>query len=379
MSKHARSSGLPVDGVEVATAEGWMFPARNPATGERLWDVPDAGVPDARAAAAAARRAYDETTWSTDAELRREALSRLQDALLERSDDLALLMAAETGVPVGLRAAHVDAPVVGMRGEPGPLPAQPPGVTVVVTPSTSPLAVAVTEVGRVLVAGGTVVLKPAPEAASAALELGRIALDILPRGVLNVLTTRDVDVAIGLTLDPRVDDVSFTGSAFAGERVREAGERAGKRVRLDVGGPQAVTVTDEDDLVAVVSAAALEVAANAGQACRVPATVVVPAHRYDEAVRAAVEAMTDVEVGDPTDPATVCGPLRSPVARDRVLRYLDLARSEGGDVVLGGRRLDRPGWWVAPTVIGGLSRQSRLVREEVLGPVLVVVAEGPNS
>lgn len=381
MSKHARSSGLPVDGVEVATAEGWTFPARTPATGERLWDVPDAGVPDAHAAVAAARRAYDETTWSTDAELRREALSRLQDALRERSDDLALLIAAETGVPVGLRAAHVDAPIAGMRGEPGPPPAQPPGVTAVVTPSTSPLAVAVAEVGRVLVAGGTAVLKPAPETASAALELGRIALDILPRGVLNVVTTRDVDVAIALTLDPRVDDVSFTGSAFAGERVREAAERAGKRVRLDVGGPVAVHVADGDgdDLAAVVSAAAVAVAANAGQACRVPATVVVPAHRHDEALSVAVEAMAAVVVGDPTEPDTVCGPLRSPVARDRVLRYLDLARSEGGAIVLGGHRLDRPGWWVAPTVVGGLSRQSRLVREEVLGPVLMVVPDASSG
>lgn len=379
MSKHARSSGLPIDGIEVATADGWTFPARNPATGERLWDVPDAGVPDAQAAVAAARRAYDETRWSTDTELRRDALSRLQDALLERSDDLALLIAAETGVPVGLRSAHVDRPIAGLRGEPGPPPAQPPGVTAVITPSTSPLAVAVAEVGRVLVAGGTVVLKPAPETASAALELGRMALDILPRGVLNVLTTRDVDVAIALSLDPRVDDVSFTGSAFAGERVREAAERAGKRVRLDVGGPQAVHVADDDRLAAVVSAAAVAVAANAGQACRVPASVVVSAHRYDEALRAAVDAMTDVVVGDPAEAATVCGPLRSPVARDRVLRYLDLARSEGGDAVLGGQRLDRPGWWVAPTVVGGLSRQSRLVREEVLGPVLAVVAAGPNS
>lgn len=379
MSKHARSPGLPVDGVEVATAEGWTIPARNPATGDRLWDVPDAGVPDAQAAVAAARRAYDETTWSTDTELRRDALSRLQDALLERSDDLAVLIAAETGVPVGLRAAHVDAPIAGMRGEPGPPPAQPPGVTAVVTPSTSPLAVAVAEVGRVLVAGGTVVLKPAPETASAALELGRIALDILPRGVLNVVTTRDVDVAIAITLDPRVDDVSFTGSAYAGERVREAAERAGKRVRLDVGGSQAVHVADGDDLSAVVSAAAAAVAANAGQACRVPATVVVPAHRHDEALRAAVDAMAEVVVGDPTEPATVCGPLRSPVARDRVLRYVDLARSEGGDVVLGGHRLDRPGWWVAPTVVGGLSRQSRLVREEVLGPVLMVVPDASSG
>ena len=373
MSKHARSRGLPIDGVEQPTAEGWSFPARNPATGEVLWELPDAGVCDVEVAAAAARRAFDGTQWSTDTALRADALRRLQAALAERSDELAALMAAETGVPVALRAAHLEAPVAGIRGA---RPSEPAGVTAVVTPATSPLAVAIEEVARVLAAGGTVVLKPAPEAAAAAIELGRIALDILPRGVLNVVTTRDVDVATALVLDPRIDEISFTGSAVAGERVQVAGERAGKRVRLDVGGPLTVRAVDDADLAAVVSAAAVSVAANAGQACRVPASVVVPAHRYAEALTAAVEAMVDVVVGDPAAPETLCGPLRSPAARDRVMRYLSLARSEGGDVALGGHVLDRDGWWVAPTVVGGLTRRSRLVREEVLGPVLMVVAEG---
>ena len=371
MSKHALTqTGLPVDGAERATSEGWTFPARSPATGEVLWDVPDAGVADAHAAAQAAWRAFHETTWSTDTVLRAHTIGRFQDALASRSDELALLLAAETGVPVALRAAHLDAPIAGLHGE----PEHGPRVTAVVTPATSPLAVAIEEVGRVLVAGGTVVLKPAPEAASAALEIGRIALDILPSGVLNVLSTRDVDVAITLTLDPRIDEVSFTGSAVAGERVRVAAERAGKRVRLDTGGPLTIHAADDDDLAAVVSAAAVTVAANAGQGCRLPASVVVPAHRYDEALRAAVETMDGVVVGDPAEPDTLCGPLRSQVGRDRVLRYLALARAEGGDVVRGGERLDRDGWWVAPTVIGGLSSRSRLVREEVLGPVLMVVA-----
>ena len=378
MSKHARSrQGLPVDGVERETAEGWTFPARNPATGEVLWEVPDAGVADVDAAVGAAARAFAETTWSTDPRLRAETVRQLQAALAEQADRLALLMAAETGVPVALRAAHLDAPIAGMRGE---TTDERPGVTVVVTPATSPLAVAVEEVGRVLVAGGTVVLKPAPETASAALELGRIALDILPRGVLNVVPTRDVDVAVALTLDPRVDEVSFTGSAVTAERVQVAASRAGKRVHLDVGGPLAVHAADDADLAAVVTAAALGVAANAGQGCRVPASVVVPAHRYDEALRAAVETMEEVAVGDPLDPDTLCGPLRSRVARDRVVRYLALARSEGGDVATGGEVLERDGWWVAPTVVGGLGRESRLVREEVLGPVLMVVPDArPGS
>lgn len=373
MSKHARPRGLPIDGVDQPTAEGWTYAARNPATAETLWDVPDAGVTEAHAAVAAARRAFDATQWSTDVGLRVDAIRRLQAALAEHSDGLAALVAAETGVPVSLRAAHLDAPIALMRGE---QPGEQAGVTAVVTPATSPLAVAIEEVGRVLAAGGTVVLKPAPEAASAAIELGRIALDILPRGVLNVLATRDVDVAITLTLDDRVDEVSFTGSAVTGERVQVAAERAGKRVRLDVGGPLTIEAADDVDLTAVVSAAAVTVAANAGQACRLPASVVVPPHRYAEALRAAVDAMAEIVPGDPSAPDTLCGPLRSGAARDRVRRYVELARSEGADVALGGSVLDRDGWWFAPTVIGGLSRQSRLVREEVLGPVLMVVADG---
>ncbi len=387
MSKHARPRGLPVDGVERPTADGWTFPARNPATAEPLWDVPDAGLTDARDAVTAARRAFDATQWSTDAHLRADAVRRLAAAVAERADELVALMAAETGVPVGLRSAHLDDALCAMRSpmssatgsgtasEPQRAPA---GVTAVLTPATSPLSVALAEIGRVLVDGGTVVLKPAPEAATAAIELGRIALDVLPRGVLNVVTTRDVDVAIALTLDERVDAVSLTGSPFVADRVQVAGEPAGKRVRLAVGRPRTVRAADDADLGAVVSAAAHDVAANAGQGCGLPASVVVPVHRHAEALQAAVAAMADVAVGDPMDPATRCGPLRSDVARDRVRRYVDLGRAEGGDVALGGQPLDRPGWWFAPTVIGGLAPGSRLVREEVLGPVLMVAVEAPD-
>jgi aldehyde dehydrogenase (NAD+) len=369
--------------VERPTADAWTFPARNPATAEPLWDVPDAGLTDARDAVTAARRAFDATQWSTDADLRADAVRRLAAAIAEQSDELVALMAVETGVPVALRSAHLDDALAamasgmasGMASEPQRGPA---GVTAVVTPATSPLSVALTEIGRVLVEGGTVVLKPAPEAATAAIELGRIALDVLPRGVLNVVTTRDVDVAIALTLDERVDAVSLTGSPFVAERMQVAGERAGKRVRLAVGGTRTVRVADDADLGAVVSAAAYDVAANAGQDCGLPTSVIVPVHRHAEALQSAVAAMADVAVGDPTDPTTRCGPLRSVVARDRVRRYVDLGRAEGGDVALGGQPLDRPGWWFAPTVVGGLAPGSRLVREEVLGPVFMVAVDAPD-
>lgn len=372
MSKHVPAPvGLPIDGREQPTAEGWTYPARNPATGEVLWQVPDAGPAEVDAALTAARRAFDATPWSTDTTMRVAAVRSFQAALAAEADRLALLLAAETGVPVALREEHVDLPLAGLRALPQRSTA---GVTVVVTPATSPLAVAIEEVGRVLLAGGTVVLKPAAEAASAAIEIGRIGLAHLPRGVLNVVTTRDVDVAIALTLDRRTDEVSFAGSAVAGERVRVAAAQAGKRVRAQVGGPRQLRARG-DELEDVLTGAALAVAANAGQARDVPSSVVVPAFRYAEALAIAVEAMGSVAVGDPADPDTLCGPLRSPVARDRVLRYVALAESERADVALGGRRLDRPGWWVEPTVIGGVDPESRLVVEEVLGPVLMLVPD----
>ncbi|GAA5112813.1 aldehyde dehydrogenase [Alloalcanivorax gelatiniphagus] len=376
MAKHVDSQvGLPVDGAFRPTVDGWTFAARSPATGERLWDVPDAAPADADVAVEAAWRAAHATGWSTDTGMRAEAVRGFRDALAGAADDLALLLATETGVPVSMRDAHVDGPIAEL---PASLARRAAGVTVVLTPATAPLSVAVREIGRAVAAGGTVVLKPAPEAASAAIELGRIALDVLPRGVLNVVTTRDVDVAIGLTRHRRVDEVAFTGSAAAGERVRGAASTAGKRVRVDTGGARTVRA-HEDDLEAVVATAAATVAANAGQGCRLPTTVVVPTYRYLDGLHAAVEAMGRVAVGDPTDPGTLCGPLRSPVALDRVRRYLDLARSEGGDVVLGGAPIERPGWWFAPTVIGGLDLGSRLVTEEVLGPVLMVVPDSPRG
>ena len=116
--------------------------------------------------------------------------------------------------------------------------------------------------------------------------------------------------------------------------------------------------------------------AHAGQGCRLPATVVVPAGRYDEMVEVAARTMADIGIGHSSGPATVCGPVLSPVQRGRVLRYLALAEAEGGRFATGGYAVDRDGgWWIAPTVVAGLTAESRLVREEILGPVLVVLED----
>ena len=371
---------LQVDGRGRPAADRWTYPTLDPATGEVLGQVPDGGAPDVEAAIRAAHLAFQGSLWPDRPDLRAKALRRLHARLVEERSSLRELMTAETGLPASLAGPHHDEPIARLLARTEPrLPEKDPvrpGVVAVLTPVTSPLAVALDAIGPILEAGGTVVLKPAPDAAWTALELGRLAAEVLPPGVLNVVSTRDVDVAIALTTDPRVDEVHFTGSAVNGERVRATAGGAGKRVRLDTGGTVPRVVGYDEDLAAAVSAAAATMCAHAGQGCRLPATVVVPAHRYDEAVDAAVRTMTEIGVGDPRDPATVCGPVVSRVQRDRVLRYLALAEAEGGGFATGGHAVERGGgFWIAPTVVTGLRSSSRLVREEILGPVLLVVPD----
>ena len=343
------------------------FPSRNPATGQVVGEATECGEAELDGAIAAARQALDGSDWARDSALRAESVQRLHDALVGHGDAMRALLTAEVGLPIGLVSSHYDEPVARLLST---VPADSPGLVAVITPFTSPLAVALDAIGAVLLGGGTVVLKPAPDASLAALELARIAAAVLPAGVLTVVTTRDVDVAIALTTDPRVDEVRFTGSAVNGERVRGTATGAGKRVVLDPGGVAPVRADTAEE----VAAAAAVMCAHAGQGCRLPATVLVPKDRYDELVEVAARTMADTGVGDPTDPATVCGPVVSPVQRARVLRYLALAETEGGRFVTGGHAVDRDGgWWIAPTVVAGLTTSSRLAREEILGPVLVVV------
>jgi aldehyde dehydrogenase (NAD+) len=369
-----------LDGVLVGAEDGARYPVADPSTGERIAMLPHGSEADVDAAVTVARRAFDVTGWSSDLAQRTDCLRQLHAALVEEAPAIRALTVRAAGIPVSLLDGDwYDGAVAGLaalleRADTVELPA--PGVTAVITPWTSPHQLLLDRVGRALLGGDTVVLKPGAETAWLACELGRLALERtdLPPGALNVVTTRDVDTAIALSADPRVDRVSFTGSAVVAERVRHQATGGGKRIDVTAGGPASRAVGDGDDLEAAVRDAAYQVALNAGQRCGVPSRLEVPAGRYDEAVEVAVDAMVELAPGDPGDPATVCGPVVSPVQRDRVRRYVALAVQEGGRIACGERLPDRErGWWVAPTVVAGLDPRARVATEEILGPVLVVV------
>ena len=397
---------LLIDGTLVAGGSG-MFATLNPATEEPLGTAADADAADMDSAIAAARRAFDDTDWSRDVALRVHCLRQLRDALNAEIDDLRAITVAEVGAPIAFTAGpHLQGPVndlafpagiaetyswstdLGIASPMGvasrrQLVREPYGVVGAITPFNFPHQLNLAKLGSALAAGNTVVLKAAPETPWCAAHVGRIIAERtdVPPGVVNIVTSSDPRLGAMLSEDRRVDMVSFTGSTATGTAVMAAAAATIKNVFLERGGKSAFLVLDEADLERACGAAALAVARHAGQGCAFTTRLVVPRRHYDEAVTAAADAMRLVPVGDPTDPATVCGPLISARQRDRVQGYLDLAVAEGGSFACGGGRppgLDR-GYYVEPTVIRGLTNDARVAREEIFGPVLVVLAHDGDA
>jgi aldehyde dehydrogenase (NAD+) len=227
------------------------------------------------------------------------------------------------------------------------------------------------------------VLKPAPQTPWTGAELGRLIATQtdIPPGVVSVLTASGAAAAEALTADPRVDMISFTGSTATGRRVMAAAAPTLKKVFLELGGKSAAVVLDDYDVTAAAALTAFSVCIHAGQGCALTTRLIAPRASYDDAVAAAVQAMRAVTVGDPADGATVCGPVISRAQRDRVESYLRSAAADGGTFACGGGRVAGrdAGYWIEPTVITGLAATARAAREEIFGPVLVVLAHDGDS
>jgi aldehyde dehydrogenase (NAD+) len=399
------------DGLDVLLVDGRLGPATgggtfdtvNPATEEVLGRAADGTAADMDQAIGAARRAFDGTAWSTDAPLRARCLRQLRDALQSHGEELRALTTAEVGAPAFLTSGpQFDAPVADLGfaadlaesydrwqedlGESDFMGVhsrrtvlrEAAGVVGAITPWNFPHQINFAKVGPALAAGCTVVLKPAPDTPWCASAVARIAAEEtdLPAGVLNVVTSSDHALGAQLSGDPRVDVVSFTGSTATGSKVMAAAAEHITRVFLELGGKSAFVVLDDADLAAAAGMAAFAVSTHAGQGCAITTRLVVPRSRYDEAVEATAATMVALAAGDPTDAGTVCGPLISERQRDRVEGYLRIAQDEGGKFACGGGRsaaFDR-GWFIDPTLVVGLDNSARVAREEIFGPVLVVVA-----
>src|ERR1700733_4463837 len=342
-------SPLLIDGKLTSGSQG-TFPTINPATEEVLGVAADADAEDMGRAIEAARRAFDDTDWSRNTELRVRCIRQLRDAMREHVEELREITIAVVGA---------------------------------VTPWNFPHQINLAKLGPALAAGNTIVLKPAPDTPWCAAVLGEIITEHtdFPPGFVNIITSSDHSVGALLAKDPRVDMVSFTGSTATGRNVMSDAAVTLKKVFLELGGKSAFVVLDDADLHGACSVSAFTASMHAGQGCAITTRLVVPRAKYDEAVAIAAGTMGSIKPGDPNKPGTVCGPVISARQRDRVQSYLDLAIAEGGTFACGGGRpADRDtGFFIEPTVIAGLDNDARPAREEIFGPVLTVIAHDGDA
>jgi aldehyde dehydrogenase (NAD+) len=377
----------------------------NPATEEVLATVPRATEREAELAIMAARRAFDEGTWTRLARRERgRMLRQLADALAAAQDRLIDLVVAQGGCTVtqargmqvgepiealyryadlaerdpvevfdlALSSSQADVPGIGHTV----VVREPVGVVAAITAFNYPFFLNVHKIGAALAAGCTVVLKPTEYTCLDAAELSRLVIEAtdLPPGVLNVLLGGHGDVGSLLCADPRVDLVSFTGSTATGRRVMAAASETIKRVALELGGKSANVIFADADLDVALAGDCALVIRHCGQGCAALSRVIVEDSIHDEVVDRMLARARSVVVGDPTDPATEMGPLVSRRQLDRVTRYISTGVAEGATLASGGRRppgLDR-GYFVEPTIFTDAAPGMTIAREEIFGPVVVV-------
>ncbi|WP_331445386.1 aldehyde dehydrogenase family protein [Streptomyces xanthochromogenes] len=390
-------------GGEWVAPDGGHYPVVDPATEEVVGLAPEAGREQVHQAAAAAREAFG--PWSrTRPEERAAILDRAADLMQRDFVANAELARAETGattatargmqVAVGVSRFRryakgafepVEQPLAPQINEAGPMGRagvfgalavrQPVGVVTCVTSYNNPWANPAGKVAPALAMGNTVVVKPAPQDPLSVFKMAEALAEAgVPRGVVNVVTGASPAVGEAAVDSPDVDMVSFTGSTAVGQRIAEVCGRHMKRQLMELGGKGAALVFDDADLDSAVMGIGTTFSFYSGQICTAPTRVLVQRGVHDRLVEKLAGYAGYLKVGEPTARDTVVGPVISAAHRDRVESYVELGRKEGATVVAGGERppLDR-GFYVAPTLLADCTNDMRVAREEIFGPVVVVI------
>jgi acyl-CoA reductase-like NAD-dependent aldehyde dehydrogenase len=380
--------------VEASSAE--TLPVYDSSTEVLMATVPAGTALEAEAAVLAARAAFD--GWSTlPLETRAAYLDKVAAGIKARTEELALAIAREVGMPLKMaRAVQVGGPAWHWGNFAKVARAfeweknvgnslvlrEPIGVVGCITPWNFPLSQITLKVAPALVAGCTVVLKPSEIAPVNAMILAEIIHDAgLPPGVFNLVNGLGPVVGEVLATHPDVDMVSFTGSTRAGKRVSELASQSVKRVALELGGKSASVILDDANLEAAVKGTVSACMLNSGQTCSAHTRMLVPACRYAEAKALAQAAIAKYNVGPSLDETSKLGPLVSAAQRDRVLGFIRTGIEEGAEVIAGGAEAPAigngedkgKGYFVQPTILG-IKAGDTLAREEIFGPVLVVIA-----
>ena len=385
-----------IDGQYCDAADGAKLENLNPATGEIIGTFSHCGAADVDRAVAAARRVFNQGTWSRAApEYRKEILLKLADLVEKNKNELAVLESVDAGKTITdcLHEVGTEAPAFfrwyaeladKTFGKIAPtaddalalIVKEPAGVAGAILPWNFPFLMAVWKIAPALASGCSIVVKPAEQTPLSTLKLGELAIEAgIPSGVLNIIPGLGETAGQAIGLHNDVDTVSFTGSTEVGRLfMRYSGDSNLKSVGLEMGGKSPFIVLDDavisDDLIEHAAMAAFW---NGGQNCSANMRQIIAAPLVDEFLDKMLKRVDTFKLGDPLDPDTTIGSMITAEHKDRVMSYIASGKTEGANLVVGGD-VDGPGHFVAPTVFDGVTNDMTIAKDEIFGPVLGVMA-----
>ena len=385
-----------IDGQYCDAADGAKLENLNPATGEVIGTFSHCGAADVDRAVAAARRVFNQGTWSRAApEYRKEILLKLADLVDKNKNELAVLESLDAGKTITdcLHEVGTEAPAffrwyaeladktfgkIAPTGDDALalIVKEPAGVAGAILPWNFPFLMAVWKIAPALAAGCSIVVKPAEQTPLSTLKLGELAVEAgIPAGVLNIIPGLGETAGQAIGLHNDVDTVSFTGSTEVGRLfMRYSGDSNLKSVGLEMGGKSPFIVLDDaminDDLIEHAAMAAFW---NGGQNCSANMRQIIAAPLVDEFMDKMLKRVEAFKLGDPLDPNTTIGSMITAEHKDRVMGYIASGKTEGANLVVGGD-VDGPGHFVAPTIFDGVTNDMTIAKDEIFGPVLGVMA-----
>jgi betaine-aldehyde dehydrogenase/aminobutyraldehyde dehydrogenase len=392
--------GNMVGGEVLDAVDGGTREVVNPASGAVIGTVPEGTQADVDRAVAAAVRAFETWRDATPAQ-RSAALLGMADVLDEHTEELARLESANVGKPLAQALEENEITADNLRffaaaartlegrptgeylpGYTSMMRREPVGVVGLIAPWNYPLQMAAWKLGPALAAGNAAVLKPSELTPLSMLRFAQLVQEreILPPGVLNVITGEGEPVGAGLVRHRDVRMVSLTGDVATGKKIARTAADTLKRVHLELGGKAPLVVFDDADIDAVVEGIKVGGYFNAGQDCTASSRVLASSAIHDQLLEALVPAVEALHVGDPAEgDAVEMGPLISARQRERVLGFVDRAAEGGAQVLTGGSAIGGPGTFVQPTVIAGVGQADEIVQREVFGPVVSVQRFGSDE
>jgi len=396
----AKPRKMLIGGKWVDAVSGKTFETYNPATGEVLARVAEGDKADIDVAVKAARKAFESGPWPEMSPSERgRLLWKLAELVDKNNEELAELETLDNGKPVFF-SRIVDVPTVSdafryyagwatkVEGATIPISApgaqylaytlrEPVGVVGQIIPWNFPLIMASMKLGPALAVGCTVVLKPAEQTPLSALRLGELIMEAgFPDGVVNIVPGFGETAGAALAAHPDVDKIAFTGSTEVGKLILNAASGNLKKVSLELGGKSPNVVLQDADLEQAIPGSAMAIFFNQGEICAAGSRLFAHKSIFDKVVEGVADFTKSFHIGPGIDPANNMGPLVSKEQQDRVCGYLDSGSKDGATALVGGKKIDGPGYFVEPTVLVNVKPNMRVAREEIFGPVVTAIPFG---